>query len=417
MTSEEECFPSDYLMSHDTLLEFRQSLPSRVGRSSKWTHASTPRNECLKMNKCFHTSKWISASTPRNEQGHSRLEMNKCLHASKMNRPPRLIMNKYLHACKLQMPQDEQMPPRFEMTKCLHASNWTSASTPPHEQVQTNRCLHASNEPGLTDEYKIQGGTRIHICQQVFHKHTYSSHSNRIDKTYCSCYSRPQAVTVYCVSRKATCYLYFSLLKLIWQFLSTPPNEQVRLCLQMNEFLIQTSKWASASTPPKEHFRFSKLLFGNNVSDVIRTCSTSHFAGRQGVNWCKAKDGLFNVWKDCIGERSARSAISAWWRTEKPQDTQHAARGRLFQYVIFSNGHNHGISLNNWSGKDSHRKLDATSEFPLSDRRLCFYNGQSGTYDYRWIQDTRRYKDIYMSASVPQSYIFLTFKPYWQNIL
>ena len=67
----------------------------------------------------------------------------------------------------------------------------------------------------ITDEYKIQGGTRIYICQQVFHNHTYSSHSNRIDKTYCSCYSRPQDVTVYCVSRKATCYLYFSLLKLI----------------------------------------------------------------------------------------------------------------------------------------------------------------------------------------------------------
>jgi len=32
------------------------------------------------------------------------------------------------------------------------------------------------------------------LCQQVFCKHTNSSHSNRIDKTYWSCCSRPQDV-------------------------------------------------------------------------------------------------------------------------------------------------------------------------------------------------------------------------------
>ena len=30
------------------------------------------------------------------------------------------------------------------------------------------------------------------LCQQVFHKHTDSSHSNNIDKTHWSCCSRPQ---------------------------------------------------------------------------------------------------------------------------------------------------------------------------------------------------------------------------------
>ena len=37
----------------------------------------------------------------------------------------------------------------------------------------------------------------LHLCQQVFHKHTDSSHSNSIDKIYWSCCSRPQDVTVY----------------------------------------------------------------------------------------------------------------------------------------------------------------------------------------------------------------------------
>jgi len=35
------------------------------------------------------------------------------------------------------------------------------------------------------------------LCQQVFHKHTDSLHSNSIDKTYWSCCCRPQDVTVY----------------------------------------------------------------------------------------------------------------------------------------------------------------------------------------------------------------------------
>ena len=35
------------------------------------------------------------------------------------------------------------------------------------------------------------------LCQQVFRMHTDSSHSNSVDKTYSSCCSRPQNVTVY----------------------------------------------------------------------------------------------------------------------------------------------------------------------------------------------------------------------------
>ena len=38
---------------------------------------------------------------------------------------------------------------------------------------------------------------RCYLRQQVFRKHTDSSHSNGIDKTYQSCCSRPQDVTVY----------------------------------------------------------------------------------------------------------------------------------------------------------------------------------------------------------------------------
>ena len=56
------------------------------------------------------------------------------------------------------------------------------------------------------------------LCQQVFRKHTDSSHSNSIDETYWSCCSRPQDVTVQTVSCKATCYLYFSLLNLTISF-------------------------------------------------------------------------------------------------------------------------------------------------------------------------------------------------------